>query len=523
MAHFILGIDNGGSVSKTALYSTEGKLIAQASESVPSVISSPGWSERDMNGLWTANVNAISRVIQGSGVHAKDIIGVTVTGHGNGLYMIDADGRPVRNGIVSNDFRTKSIVADWKRVGNYRTFCRDQVMQPLLTGGPIPLMYWLWHNEPENVKKTKYVLFIKDYIRFKLTGLATLEFTDTSTTDLLDMQSKIINVQAFQNMGVGPWEEKIPQIIGSDDIGGEVTPGAAAETGLAPGTPVYGGTADMNASLIGAGGFHDYQLTMVTGTWSINGFFSTKLLSGGDLDLIETGTIAAYAPIPGRYLIVDASPTSAANLEWFVRSVLRQLPGMTDMNAQEIYEFCEHLAFAEGISSAGTKYLPFIYGSGLHPDCLAGWTGLSNVDGIAQLLRSLYEGVAFATREHVERLNGYAKLGKTARLTGGVANSQCWVQVFADALGIPIETVDVKETGILGVIMVALTGLGYFKDLAEATDAMVPRCQTIEPNTGTRAVYEAKYHEWLFECTLRRRTMAHDNGFARAVRSVSAQ
>lgn len=35
-------------------------------------------------------------------------------------------------------------------------------------------------------------------------------------------------------------------------------------------------------------------------------------------------------------------------------------------------------------------------------------------------------------------------------MAGGAANSEVWVQMFADILGFPIETVDAKELGALG-------------------------------------------------------------------------
>lgn len=500
MTHFILGIDNGGSVSKAALYSTDGKLVAQASDAVPPAVSNPGWSERDMNKLWQANINAISKVVRESGAKPDEIDGITVTGHGNGLYLVDDAGNPVRNGIVSNDSRAKDIQTRWKKDGSYRKYCRDRVTVPVLSGGPLLLMHWMWKNEPESVRKTKYVLFIKDYIRFRLTGRPTLELTDTSTTDLLDMETRTINVQSFAPMDIGPWEDKFPPIIEPNDVGGRVTAEVAAQTGLAVGTPVFGGTADMDASAIGAGVVKDNQLSMVTGTWSINEYFATSPLVG---DPVETGTVVSFAPIPGRYLIEDGSPTSAANLEWFIRNILQKIPGTLSASRDDLYKLCGNWAFAYGATSEKVKYLPFVYGSGLHPECPAGWTGLTNVDGLPQMLRALFEGVVFATREHAERLASYTTLTGPARLTGGVANNRKWVQLYADILGRTIETVDVKEAGILGAVMVALVGLGHFPDLASAADVMVPTPRVFEPNAAAKEEYDNKYHDWLTECTAR--------------------
>ncbi|MCI1641570.1 MAG: carbohydrate kinase [Actinomyces sp.] len=491
MTQYILGIDNGGTVSKAALYSVGGELIALATESVPPVLTQAGWSERDMEDLWTANVGAIRAVVEDGGIDPADVAAVTVTGHGNGLYLVGPDGAPVRNGIISNDSRAQDIVDRWTSDGSYTETFLDSTMQSLFPGAPLALLAWLSEHEPDSVERARHIFMVKDYIRFRLTGVPAFEITDASCTNFLDMRTRTLDATGLGRMGLGAWSDKLPPLVGSGDVAGRIRADVAQQVGLRAGTPVLGGVSDISASAIGAGAVRDHQLSVVTGTWSINEYFTP------DPVVDERLFMTSLAPMPGRYLVMEASPTSAANLEWFVSNVLRPLPGMESLSNKELFRLCDAMVFAPGADSRQVSYLPMVFGSNLHPGGLGGWTNVSNADGITQLLRSLYEGVAFSHKEHIERLRGYGALAGRARLTGGVTKSPEWSQLLVDVLGLDLETVPVAESGVLGAVVAAAAALGAYPSVVEAAEAMVPSGRTITHSPEATKAYAAKFDAWL--------------------------
>ena len=113
MGRYYLGLDNGGSKSKAALYDIHGKEIAIASADAYPNIRAGGFVEKDMNVLWQTNAKAIREVIAKAHIDPHDIAGVAPTGHGNGVYLIAEDGTPVAPGIVSTDTRAADIVTSW--------------------------------------------------------------------------------------------------------------------------------------------------------------------------------------------------------------------------------------------------------------------------------------------------------------------------------------------------------------------------------------------------------------------------
>jgi len=59
MARYLIGIDNGGTMSKAAVFSSDGRELAAAGRNVEIISKQSGWSERDMEAMWRGTVEAI--------------------------------------------------------------------------------------------------------------------------------------------------------------------------------------------------------------------------------------------------------------------------------------------------------------------------------------------------------------------------------------------------------------------------------------------------------------------------------
>ena len=119
---------------------------------------------------------------------------------------------------------------------------------------------------------------------------------------------------------------------------------------------------------------------------------------------------------------------------------------------------------------------------------------MSNFHTRAHLARSIYEGVAFSHRYHLEKL----LLSKTTstrsiRLAGGAAKSAVWTQMFADVMNLTVEAVDVNETGALGCAVICAVACGAYATLAEAADAMCGMSPAVKPIPRNVSIYEQKY------------------------------
>ena len=139
-------------------------------------------------------------------------------------------------------------------------------------------------------------------------------------------------------------------------------------------------------------------------------------------------------------------------------------------------------------------YLPFLMASNVHPNASGSFVGISNYHTRKHLLRSVYEGVIFSHRYHLEKLLKTRKcVPKSIRLAGGAARSPMWTQMFADVMNLPVESVEVNETGAFGCALIGAVASGAYGSVAEASEKMCRISEPVLPDPKRAAVYDEKY------------------------------
>ena len=483
---YLLGLDNGGTVTKAALYATNGAEIAVAGMQVKPIMEKVGFVERDMDALWHANAKAIRDVLEKSAVNPKDIIGVAVTGHGCGAYFIDAEGKPAANGIISTDTRAKEYVERWNADGTYDALL-PLTMQIIWAGQTLPIVAWHKDNRPDVLARADKVLSCKDYIRFCLTGEAYTELTDVSVANGINLNSIDYDDAIFDSFGIREYKRLFAPLKKCTDVCGTVTEKAARETGLVAGTPVAGGLCDVAACCIGTGVTSPDKMCMVAGTWSINEFLSEKPFASKQLFQNALYCMDDY------WMILENSMTSASNLEWFVKNLMGQEKQAADEQGKSVFQTADAMVADIAPEDCPVIFLPFLFGTNVNADAKACFLGISGLHTKAHMLRAVYEGVAFSHRTHMGNLLRFRERPSGIRISGGAARSRVWVQIFADVFQIPIEVSAGKELGTMGAAMCAGIASGAFGDFLQAVDVFSKVEYTCMPNPDRAQLYEDKF------------------------------
>jgi len=485
-ANYLLGIDNGGTVTKAALYDTAGKEIAVSSVKTEMFFPSPGFAEKDVEALWAANVRVISEVLGKARVDARGIAGVAVTGHGNGMYLVDADGAAAYNGINSADSRAQEYVQEWYRNGTFERVL-PRTCQSIWAAQPVALLSWFRDHKPEVIERTRWVLMCKDFIRFRLAGEAFAEVTDYSGTGLINVREMRYDPRLLEHWGLSWAQEKLPPLRRSAEICGGVTRKIAAETGLREGTPVAGGLFDIDACAIATGIMNPGQLCMIAGSWSINECISPAPVESPDLFM------SSVYCVPGFWLIMEGSAASASNLEWVVSELMGGEAREARAQGRSVYDVCNEMVASVAAEESDVIFLPFLYGSNAGPNASSCLVGLHGWHTKAHVLRAVFEGVVFSHKTHVDRLRGYCGKPRVVRIAGGAVKSAVWVQMFADVLGVPIEITATEELGAMGAAICAGIGVGLFASYEDAVSRMVRISRTVQPIAANVGIYEKKY------------------------------
>jgi L-xylulokinase len=489
MTRYLLGIDNGNTFSKAALFNLQGKEIAVANCTAETGFPQPGWTERDMEMLWQSTATAIREVLAKSGVHPEEIAGIGNTGHGNGIYLLDKHGRPLRNGIQSLDTRAAGVITEWDG-RNLHSQVFPFTLQSFWPAQPNALLVWLKKNEPRNYERLGAILMVKDYIKYRLTGEITSDYTDMSGANLMDVRNKRYSSELMELYDLSEATAALPPLKQSSEVVGEITPAASQETGLAVGTPVVGGLFDVDASAIGSGVSGANQACLVMGSWSINEVVTKEPIIDPTIFMTTIFADSNY------FLTVEGSATSATNLEWFVNQFCGEEKAEAKRRGISVYEICSEEVAGLPPGSTSIIYHPFLYGSNVQPTARAGFYGVAGWHTRAHLLRALYEGVVYGHLSHIEKLRKAGAQIDIARLAGGGARSKVWSQMFADTIQVPMEVTDGNELGARGAALSAGIGAGIYRDYAEAVAQAVSVVRVHEPNPANTPLYLARYSEY---------------------------
>lgn len=484
---YLMGIDSGLTITKAVVFSEDGHEIGSGSIPIQQRSPHPRWVERDMMEVWEGCLHVIRAALDDAGISGDQIAGIGATGHGDGIYLIDAHGEPVRAGILSLDTRAFRVVEEWRDSG-----VLDEALE--LTGqhpyaaAPAALLAWMKRHEPDSFTNTRWILSCKDWIRFQLTGVVATDPTEASVS-FTNVRTQDYSPDACRLFGLESIVNKLPPIIGSSTIVGGIPAVVAEQTGLITGTPVVSGLHDVDAAAVGIGCTRPGLVSMTAGTFSINQVVSTE-------PKLDSRWACRNFVEPGRWMNMSISPASATNLEWFVRELCPAEVAQAEASNSSKYAFVNDEIEAVLDEKQDVYFLPFIFGSPHGDRASAAFFGLRGWHKRGHMLRAIYEGVAFNHKTHIDALRS-AFDASEVRVTGGGARSEIWCRIFADAFGLPVVVATTQEAGALGTAMCAGIGAGIYTDLEHAVASTVQLGRTYQPDPQCQAALQASYQVYL--------------------------
>lgn len=477
---YLLGIDAGNTIVKAVLFDLSGRQVAWHGIDGATHKPAPGMVERSIPELWENAKVAIAGCIARVGIDAGKIRAIGTAGHGNGLYLLDRDGNALI-GIQSLDTRAAELADELDRSVGAEAHA-IALQRPWPSQTPV-LVAWLKRHRPQVYAQAGTLLFAKDVITLRLTGQRVSEVSDMSAAGLLRMPECRYDSSLMALYGLEDAQDLLPPLHLPSSIVGTVTAAAARDTGLAEGTPVVAGYFDVVASALGSGVSREGEASIVAGSWSINQVFSRTPVRDENVFMV-----VGYAP--GRFANMDNSATSAANLEWYVRTLVER-GGHHD----DPFGFVNDAIGSVAASSNDPLFHPFLYGGRLGSHQRGGFFGLAGWHGEAHMLRAIFEGVMFEHRRHVEVLGRAGVSFSRAVLSGGGSRSPHWPQMFADGLGVEVTVAEARETGALGAAIAAAVGAGIYAD-EEAAVAMTRPQRSFRPDPAASAHYDRRYDLW---------------------------
>jgi xylulokinase len=483
---FLLGIDVGTTGVKAALFTREGLLAAVGRAEYPTQFPRPGWAEQDPQDWWRAVCLAIHQVLAEIPGAAARVAAAAVSAQAPTLLALDGNGIPLRPALIWMDRRAEPQAAALKGL-----FGSDAIER--LAGNRsdpfyvAPKLRWFKENEPELFGRTATFAQINGYIGFRLTNAWSLDPVHAALLLLRDWKTGAWLPDMCAACGVEP--ALFPAIRPGHDRLGEVTADAAAQTGLAVGTPVMVGTVDGAAAALEAGAVEPGLAAEMTGT-------STVLLMPNDSAATQAAFIAMPHAISGLSLLLGAMATSGACLRWY-----RDQFGQPESQAgretgTDPYDLLTEAAAGVRPGSRGVLFLPYMMGERSpiwNTNARGVLFGLTLSTPREAVVRAILEGTVYALRHNVEVAMQAGVRLQEIRCVGGGARSHLWCQMKADILGLPILVPKTSVGAAFGAGVLAGMGIGWYPDVKGALRAMVAVEKTFEPRSENQRIYQEMY------------------------------
>lgn len=461
----LIGIDAGTSVIKAVAFDREGRQLAVAGELNVYVRGPGGAVEQDMLRTWSDTAAVLRRLAETVPNLARRTVAVAVTAQGDGTWLIGRDGEPVAPALLWLDARAAGVVEELERSG-----VRQRVYR--YTGcGLNPCqqnaqLLWLSRHRPDLMAAAAVAFHCKDWLYFRLTGE---RVTDTSEGIFTfgDFRTRRYVPEVLEALGLPAAARLLPPMLDGTRTWHQLTPVAARETGLVPGTPIVLGAVDIICTGLGAGLYtpgHAADCSILGSTGIHMRYFE-------DPEAVELGDHPTGYTIPfpvGRAVArMQSNMSGTLNIDWITdlaceaarllgAAAVDRKAAIATLDARVLAARPGAAIFHPYIDEAGERG-PFV-----DPTARAQFTGLSNRAGFVDLMRSVYEGLGFAARDCYQAMGGAAR---EVRLAGGGARSHAVKTILASALGVPVREVAREEAGAAGAAMMAAVALGLYSNI----------------------------------------------------------
>lgn len=487
---YTMGIDLGTSSVKAALLGRSGEMPEAVSKRYGIDIPVLGWAEQDPEEWWTSAKAAVQEAMRTCGVTGSQVKAIGFSGQMHGLVALGKDGRPVCPAIIWMDQRAGQESVEIQKIAEENGLSQKLMNRPI-PGTLICSLLWLKRHRPAQFEKIRWVMPPKDYLRYRMCGEVFTDETDASAALAFSVADRRWCGELLEKLDMDL--SLFPPIVRPYEICGKVTPYAAREMGLEPGTPLVAGGADSAMQLVGNG-------VIAPGTVACNIGTGAQVLAVADRSAYDAqlrSQTFCHAAKNTWYLQCGTLNGGSA-LNWLKNQALQNNTG-----------FDEFLQTAEDtpVGAEGLLFLPYLAGErNPHLDLNAKGIlfGLAMKHRQGHLIRAVMEGVAYNLRECMDILQSQGLSMNRLIASGGGAKGQLWRQILADMFDTPVYTTKTVEEACTGAAMMAAVGVGWYENTTDAVEKVVKiESEVTLPVAVHRLMYEENRQRFrqLYETT----------------------
>lgn len=490
MAKYLIGIDFGTGGGKTCIIDENADVLAYSFREYPIFVDYPGWSEHDAEFYWTLACDTIKQCLKESGINSKDVAGIGISSAQPCMVMVDKDFNPINRAYNLMDRRAKKEV-QWIRdnIGTDKIF---EVSGNRIEDHPTMVnLMWEKNNRPDDFKKIWKAITIDGFVRLRMTGKASMNYSSGAFWGIAyDIVNKEYNAEIIEKIGIPI--EMMPDMFACEEITGELTPQAAAATGLVPGIPICAGQVDCNAAWLGGGATEVGDTQINLGSGGILGIVNNNLEFS---DLLLN---APYTTNSCNDYITIAAIVGGGQALRFLRDCICQMEVAMGKLVSDVdaYDYMNMEAEKVPAGCEGLIALPYLMGErtplwDVH--ARGSFFGLSLHHTKGHLIRAMMEGAAFALYQNFEVMQEKdIHINYPIILNEGGAKSKLWRRILTDIFNVPTTFLENRIGAPFGDAILAGVSVEVFKDFS-ITKEKRKTIDYLEPDQKQHELYMDYY------------------------------
>ena len=470
MARYIMGIDQGTTLTKAIIVNHEGRIVSGASIENVQYYPQPGWVEQDPDEILAAVLKAAANALKNSRITPEEIDGIGISNQMmTTVFWNKSTGDAVGRAISWQDSRNLQFCEEL--ILNNQADIENRTGIHVFPNNSGTKIRWLMENDKSIQKGLARgeLLFgtVDTWLIWKLSGGAA-HVTDLSNMCLslmLNTHSLVYDELLLKQFGI-PYEI-LPELRSSSEIYAYTKPEVFFNARI----PIAGIAGDQFAAVFGQACYQPDSMLCNLGTGS------SLTLNTGEI-CFEPG-YGVDSPIlwgiNGEVTrgIGSWSNVSGAAIQWF----------KDELNIIQDYAEAEVMA-SRVPDNAGVYFIPAFTGlGGPYDDPYARGTffGITQSTSKNHMVRAAIEAMAFQVRDSYEAIYAKSKKRPTSlHVGGGGSQNDFLMQFLADILGVPVDRPIVYESSGLGATFLAGLATGFWISLEE-TKSLVKIERRFEP------------------------------------------
>jgi xylulokinase len=479
----LLALDLGTTSLKAGLFSVEGELLDVETREQGLIQLEGGRVEQSPQGTWRLLGDTVRQVIEDHDPHAVSAIALSL--QRGTVVPLDEYGKALSNLIVWMDKRslpiTQKVLSDIDNETYYN-----------ISGHPITYItgmskaLWLI-REAQDIQDSLAIIGSPETLFLKWLGSDEFVCSQSTGTYLFpfEIEKKSWSIDLSSRLGLPL--EKLPRIVASEEIVGQLSEHAAEHLGLVSGIPLVPGGGDGQCSAAGCGVVEPSLCMINIGTAAGVQTFLPKPLKDPRCVLNCAANV-----IPDAWEMEGHTQCSGAVFRWLRDEFGAAEIEMSRESGSDAYDLMIEQAIQAPPGAEGLLFLPTFNGSTapiIDPDASGVLLGLNLSHTRGHIIRSVLEGISLEINWMLDTITQTGAAVEEIRLVGGGSKNMQWNQIHADILNRQIKTLEITDSALVGAAMCAAVAIGEYKNFKEASRQFVKVRETIDPDPKNIEIY----------------------------------